>query len=284
MSREGGFRARLRAVVHPVDLLAILAVPAILGLVFTLPTPTRESLALSTAEPTVVSAYSAHFVHLDAGHLLGNLAVYGLTVPTAYLLATLGDCRRGFVVPFVAVLLSFPWILSALHLALGTPGRVLGFSGLNMAFVGTLPLFAAVYLSRLDGDVRLDHAPALFFAGAAVIAFRLVPTDPARGVLTAAAGAVALTFAGYAWRGMSSETILELAGRSVEFELVAGGVVVFFLAVVLGFPETPAGSDGVVGVYTHALGYAAGFVSTYVVLRIDDPTRQAPPPPDERPE
>jgi hypothetical protein len=103
-------------------------------------------------------------------------------------------------------------------------------------------------------------------------------------VLTTAAAAAALVFAGYAWRGISRETIVELAGRSVEFELVAGAVVVFFLAVGLGFPEDPARPDGFVGVYTHFLGYAAGFVLTYLALRVNDPTRRVPPPPDEHQE
>jgi hypothetical protein len=284
MSLEDGPRTRLREVVHAADLLAVLAIPAVLVLVFALPIPTRESLALSTRAPTVVSAYAAHFVHLDSGHLLGNLAVYGLAVPAAYLLAVLGGCRRGFLVAFVAVLLSFPFVLSALHLALGTPGLVFGFSGLNMAFVGTLPLFVTVYLSRLGGDIRLDHAPALFFAGTAVIAFRVVPAEPVGLLITAGTAAIALVFAGYAWRAISRETIADLADRSVAFELVAGAVVVFFLAVILGFPESPVRSDGAVDVYTHVLGYAIGFVSMYVVLRVDDPTRRVPPPPEERPE
>jgi hypothetical protein len=284
MATDEGVRTRLREAARVLDVVAILVVPATLVLVFTLSTPTRESLALSTDAPTVVSMYTAHFVHLDAGHLSGNLAVYVLVVPTAYLLAALGDRRQTFVVPFLAALVPLPFVLSGLHLALDTPGQVLGFSGLNMVFVGTMPLFETIYLSRLEGDVRLDHAPALFFAGGAVIAFRLVPTDPARLALTAGAGAIALAFAGYAWRDISSETLGELAGRSVEFELVAGAVVVFFLAVSLGFPADPAQPDGYVGVYTHVLGYVAGFVSTYLVFRIDDPTRRVPSPPGENPE
>jgi hypothetical protein len=284
MSTEEGVTTRLREAVHPADVLLVLVVPVVLGLVFTLPTPTRESLALSTDAPTVVSAYAAHFVHIDPGHLSGNLIVYVLIVPTAYLLAALGNRRWTFLLPFVAVVALFPFGLSALHLVAGTPGQVLGFSGLNMAFVGMVPLFETIYLSRLDGDVRLDHAPALFFAGAAVIAFRLVPEDPARLVTTAAAAVVALAFAGYAWRGLSGETIAELAARSVEFELVVGAVVVFFLAVSLGFPADPVRSNGVVGVYTHLAGYAAGFVATYTVLRVADPTRRVPSPPEEPPE
>lgn len=284
MATDENVRTRFREAVRVVDLLAILLVPAVLVLVFTFPTPARESLALSTDAPTVVSMYAAHFVHLDPGHISGNLAIYALVVPTVYLLAALGDRPQAFLIPFLAVLLLFPFVLSALHLALDTPGRVLGFSGLNMAFVGMVPLFEAIYLSRLDRDVRLDHAPALFFAGAAVIAFRLVPGDPERLALTAAAGVLAAVFAGYAWRGISRETIVDLVGRSVEFELVAGAVVVFFLAVSLGFPEDPTRPDGFVGVYTHFLGYAAGFVLTYLALRSNDPTRRVPPPPGEQPE
>ncbi len=283
MSTERGFRSRLRAETRLRDVIAILAVPAVLLLVFALPVGTRESLAFSAGAPTVPTAYTAHFIHLDPGHLSGNLAVYALVVPGSYLLAALGGCRRIFFVPFVSALISFPFVFSALHLALDSPGRIVGFSGLNMAFVGMLPLFLTVYLSRLEGSVRLDHAPALFFAGVALIAFRVVPSDRARPGITLGVALAALAYAAFAYRGLRSGTVQDLLDRSGEFELVFGATVVFFSAVYLGFPSDPAWSGGGVDVYTHFLGYAVGFVVTYVVFRIDDPTLRVPPPPDEQP-
>jgi putative flippase GtrA len=284
MSTERGFRSRLRAETRLPDVLAVLGVPVVLLFVFALPAGTRESLAFSAGSPTVPTAYTAHFVHLDPGHLWGNLAVYVLVVPGSYLLAALGGRRRIFFVPFVAVLLSFPFVFSALHLALDSPGRIVGFSGLNMAFVGMLPLFLTVYLSHLEGDVRLDHAPALFFAGVALIAFRVVPSGQARTGLALGAVLAALAHAVFAYRGLRSGAVGELVDRSGEFELVTGATVVFFLAVYLAFPSDPTWSGGGVDVYTHFLGYVVGFVVTYVVFRIDDPTLRIPSPPDEQPE
>ena len=54
---------------------------------------------------------------------------------------------------------------------------------------------------------------------------------------------------------------------------------VFFAAVFVAFPANPVRSAGVVDVYTHFLGYALGFVSTYLLLRTDDPTDRIPDPP-----
>jgi hypothetical protein len=59
--------------------------------------------------------------------------------------------------------------------------------------------------------------------------------------------------------------------------------VVFFLSVYLAFPSDLTWVGGRIDVYTHALGYVVGFVVTYVVFRIDDPTLRIPPPPGEQP-
>jgi hypothetical protein len=284
MSTEEGGWSRLRADVRPIDVAAIASVPAVLLGAFALPVSTRESLAFSADAPMLVSAYTAHFVHVDPGHLVGNLAVYGLVVPAAYLLAVLGGRRECFFIPFVAVLLSFPFALSSLHLSLDRPGRVLGFSGLNMAFVAVIPLFETIYLSRLDGGVRLDHAPTLFFAGVSLISYRILPGGATRTVLTLGAAVLAVSFAAYAWRRLGSGAIRDLVGRSGEFELVAGATVVFFLAVIFGSPSDRAQSGTVVDVYAHLFGYVVGFVATYLVFRIDDPTRRIPSPPGDGPE
>jgi len=273
--------SRLRAALRPRDVVAVLGVPAVLVAVFALPAPLRESFVFSPAAPSLVSAYATHFVHRSAGHLLGNLAVYGLAVPAAYLLAVLGDCRQVFFIPFVGVLIALPLVLSALHVLLGSSGQVVGFSGLNMAFVGMLPLFETVYLARLERDIRLDHAPALFFAGAAVVAARVVPPGDTRLVIVAGTTLVAVVYAGHVYRELSAAAIRNLLEHTGEFELVLGTVVVFFVAVFLAFPADPVRSGGVVDVYGHFLGYALGFVATFLAFRIDDPTLRPPRPPGE---
>lgn len=280
MATEGGFRSRLQKTVRLIDLLAILVVPGVLLLLYALPTTTRESLVFTIHAPTLDSAYTTHFVHLSIRHLTGNLAIYVLVVPASYLLAVLGDCRRIFFIPYVAVLLSFPFVLSGLHLALGSSGRVVGFSGINMAFVGMVPLFQTVYLSRLEGDVRLAHAPTLFFAGTAVIAFRVVPPGQAQWTLTLGAALVMLAYIAYTWRGVTIDTIRDLLSQSGRFELVVGSAAMFFIATFFGFPSDPKLSNRIVDVYTHFLGYSVGFVSAYFLFWVDDPTFRIPPPPE----
>jgi len=66
------------------------AVPVVLCAVFALPESTRRSLAFAYAEPTVLTAFTAHYVHLDVGHLAGNVAGYILLAGVGYALAVLG--------------------------------------------------------------------------------------------------------------------------------------------------------------------------------------------------
>jgi len=112
-----GFRRELVAGVRLVDLLALAAVPVVLGAVFALPESTRRSLAFAYTDPTVRTAFTAHYVHLDVDHLAGNVAGYVVLAGVGYALAVLAGCRRFFMVALATFLAAFPVVLSALNLA-----------------------------------------------------------------------------------------------------------------------------------------------------------------------
>lgn len=65
------FVDKVREGFGPVDPLALSAVPVALLAVFSLPLETRRSLAFDYVDPTLVTAFTAHYVHLGTAHLVG---------------------------------------------------------------------------------------------------------------------------------------------------------------------------------------------------------------------
>ena len=254
---------------RPIDALALLGVPAVLVVGFLLPDAIASELALSHADPSPLAAVTAHYVHRSADHLVGNLSVYALVVPTGYLLCLLAGRRREFFVAFATYLLALPPVLSALDLALLPSGVVLGFSGVTMAFVGFLPVAIVWYVAAATGAaVDLDDAPALFFLGLAAIALWGVPTASFRALPAGAAGAIGLAYALGA-RPAFDGASLRWSGPGGYLELGAAGIVAFAFGIAVGFPEGGAAEGVVVNQYGHLLGYAIGFVAAYVTFRLD---------------
>lgn len=249
----------------------LLALPAVLLVVFWLPDPVRDGLVLRADDPTLATAFAAHFVHRSWSHLAGNLAIYAGAVGVGYPLAVLGGRRRTYLSVVVAVLLTYPLVLSGLHLAGHDAGVLLGASGLALALLGALPMVLFAYLgARVDGAVSVDHAPALFFLGAATIAGRTALAVPAvRPVVPVAVllGALyLLPVAGRLRRGTS------VRGRQLHragyVELPAAAVVVFFLAVAAAVPADPSAGGGALAELTlHVLAFALGFAGAYLTDR-----------------
>lgn len=263
----------------------LLAVPAVLVGVFLLPVPLRDGLVLRADDPTLVTAFAAHYVHRSVPHLAGNLALYAGAVGLGYPLALLGGCRRAYLSVVVAVLLGYPLVLSGLHLSLHDGGGLLGASGLVLALVGTLPLALFSYLgARVDGAVSVDDSPALFFLGAGAIAGQAAVTMPAmRPVVPVALLLGALYLVPVASRLRRGSGVRGRQLHQVGYvELPAAAVGVFFLAVAVAFPVDPSVGDGaVVGLAVHVLAYALGFVGAFLA---DRSIRALGPPPAPAPQ
>lgn len=264
-SRERSFSRQLRRSVRPVDLAAILLVPLVLVAASLLPTDARLGLAVSYADPTLTSAFTAAYVHIGTEHLLYNLATYALVVPTAYALSVMAGHRGRFYLAFWTFLLAFPVVLSLSTLAVSQQGIGLGFSGVNMAFVGYLPLALAAYL-RETFDVQADHAlaAALFFGGLALVSLLLV-----RRPVTLAIAAVAALAA--LWKLRAADVGLPRSGTALgrpgEAELVVVAVFLQAGALVAAFPSDLSFNGAIVNVYAHLLGYALGFIATALTVR-----------------
>lgn len=270
-ARRPSFLDAVREAVRRRECLGLAAVPALLVGVFLLPEPIRRTLTFAYVDPSVVTAVTAHFVHFSVDHLLANVLGYVVLAGLGYVLAALGDCRRLFGVAAATYLLAFPPVLSVLNLAVPRRAVTYGFSGINMAFAGLLPVVLAVYAGRrLDARIRVRHAPVVFFAALTLVAVSL----PRSWVTLGLAAAATLGTAGYVGTALSALRTAERADRSPSGPR-SGWVDVFVVGVaavlgfaVAGFPAVPARSGSVVNLYVHLLGFCLAFIAPYVAVEV----------------
>lgn len=261
------------------DTAAVLAVPVVLLWIGTLPIETRRAFVFSYRDPTVVTAYTAHFVHLTRSHLFVNLVSYLLVAPTGYALAVAAGRRDRWLTGFVTVLLAVPFALSWLNLAFVRPRVGYGFSGVTMGLVALVAVELFAFAGRhLTTPLGRENAAGVFFAEVALIAAVVRPRTQATLAIAGLAAVVTLGYAvaigrllrenGRVWTNRVHEPgYLELAGV---------GVVVLVGFPFLAFPADPTGDGTVLNLYTHLLGFALAFLTAYlspvVENRVGQPT------------
>lgn len=273
-----GFRSELVAGVRAIDVAVLCAVPAALVATFALPIELRRSLAFDYTDPTLSTAFTAHYVHLRATHLAGNLVGYGLLAGVGYALAVIGDRRRLFVTALATFLLAFPVALSALNLAVPRNAVGFGFSGINMALLGLLPLLLWTYAcERFAPDASVRALPAVFFLLVGWISLLALPVSTTgvglAGLATAGAGisigVVYVMSTDGGRRLPTRERLRAVTSRPGDGDLFVAGVVLLVGYPVVGFPADPTGTGGVVNLYVHLLGFCLGFIGAFILLAGD---------------
>lgn len=248
----------------PIGPLLAVGVPTLLLWVHALPRTTRRGLALVFGDPTLSSAFTAHFVHFSTGHLLSNLMIYALVVPPTYLLARRTDELPAFRRGFLTVVVVFPVALSGLSVALGQPALGYGFSGVNMALFGLLTLFLGRFLARRFGLGVDRRGLALFGVGVVFITLRSLPlTDVALSVAGSAACLAGAAVVGRVRRQSPPRPErLGLSRQNGDTELAAVTGFLFCALPLVSF-SVPSSVSAGLGLYVHFLGYALAFTVLY---------------------
>lgn len=269
-ARERGFRNALAGEVRGSDLLAIALVPLALAAVSALPQGRLEGLTFDVTEPSLVSAYVSHFVHLDAIHLLGNLSVYLPAALVAYLLCVLSGRRRLFVITFVTLLVAFPFALSAMQLVFPRERFVFGFSGINAGFAGFACFALPGYLGA-NVSTRVDerYAPALLFVVVGLAALLSLPERGFRVEVAAGALGLAAVYVAVGLYRQGTPTLAEIRSAVDTpgyFELAGAGFGVLVGYPFVAFREAVVPQGGVVDVYVHVLGFCLAFIVVFVFV------------------
>lgn len=248
---------------RPIDAVAVASVPVVLAVAYLLHPNPGPGLVFTYTEPTVRTAVTANFVHVGPEHLLSNLVSYTLAIATVYVLSALAEQRHVFYTTFVAILVAFPLVLSVLNLAVPREGAFAGASGLVMAVSGLLPVSLGGYLDRRFGfETSSEVAGFLFLVGLAITALLAVPDGFGWIAVPAVVGAL-----GYAVSmGRTDTGIARLRTAPsgfLEFAVWSVGLFVFLL--VAAFPAGGVVDGTIVNTYTHFLGYALGFLGSYLM-------------------
>lgn len=267
-----GFVAAVRESARVVDLVALVAVPILLVALFALPRQVRLDLALAYRNPTLLTAFTSHYVHLEVTHLLANLLAYGAVVPVAYVVGVLSGRRKTFLAAFATFVVAFPFVLSGLNLLFPRPRVGYGFSGIAMAFVGVLAVLLWEYLAVQFGEtLDRDRSPVLFFLGVGIIAMRTLPSTRAGLAVVVLAVVGSLLYL----RPREADVIdgvLETVRRGARypghFHSAVWGVLIVVAIPFVAFHSSPAGAGTVLNVYSHALGYCLGYLVPYCALRV----------------
>lgn len=271
---ERGFLRDVSEQVRPSELLLLAVVPVVLVAVALLPESTRGALAFDTADPEVVAAFTAHYVHFNEVHLYGNLVIYAVVATLAYLLAILSGRRQVFVAGFLTLLVVFPFALSGMQLAFPRERAVLGFSGLNAALFGLLSLLVVSYARAVFSDhLEEQYAPALLFITLGLIAFVTLPARAWRFELTLVSLLVGFGYVGVLVSrvGIPSLSAVRAAlDRPGYIELFGASLGAVFAYPFVGFQEAVVLGDAVTDVYVHLLGYATAFIVAFVFVVVID--------------
>ncbi len=258
-----------------VDLAFIAYVPAVLAVVFLLPMGIRRELALVYTEPSLRTMYASHFVHFEFAHLAANLLVYLLVVPFSLAISVWSGRRRRFYLVAFTILFAFPVVLSGLNVLFPRPRIGMGFSGMNLAFVGYLPHVLADRFETEHPEWERSRAALLalaFFVGTAIVTVRLVASlggAPRIGLgWLLAAGVVSLAAAAGLARPLVSCLRSQAAAGAPVSPLTALGALLFVLLVIVGFPEVSPADGSVVNVFLHLLGYSFGYIVPYVAFQV----------------
>lgn len=262
------FLDEVRSSVRPADLALLASVPAVLVGVHLLPPGTRAGLMLEYGDPTPLALWSAAYVHRGLEHLANNVIAYVAMVVPAYLLFVFAGERRCFRATFASFLLVLPVLIEGLNVVLIGRGTGAGFSGIDAAFLGLLPVAVLVYLGE-RGSARFEpvHGVAGFLVVSAMIVAIYGRWLAAAGILAIAA-LIGVHDARRIGRDEWRRTARMLGETPGHLELVLVAVLVFLASPVLLFPQVVARDGEVVNVIAHYAGFLAGFFGPTVWLTI----------------
>ena len=252
--------------------LLLFALPATLSLSWLL--GIGEGLGFSLAADsvtadgrTLLTAFTANYVHVSGRHLFDNLLNFWLTLFGLYPLVAIAGWERQFRRLTVGYLLVVPFVVAWVTLA--TLGQVtdqpsVGFSGIVAAFLGLLPVVLAAAGGELT-DGRLDPAWSVvpFFASLAVVfAVPSVWYFPAEPLVALGCGGAGLLAAGLLWWVEPPREIIAAAQPlSADHRLaLLIGTTVFVFGVVGALVIVPPGTN----VWGHLTGYVVGFLLPYL--------------------
>lgn len=268
MAHDSGSGGRVDRVRDTLQAAPVVVLAGALVGIAQLPESARRGLSFEYGDPTILTAYTAPFVHFSPSHLLGNVAVLLLA---GFALSHLSRRARSpwlFLGALTVVISTLPAAVTLLNLAVPRPGVTYGFSGVNMALVGFLPIAVVRYAEwRLGRRIDAALLIAWFAASTGYVAAVAVPPSPiTAGVIGMSLAVVVAVVARALALGVPGSVPFS---RLASDPSVVAGVGVWLALLVVGFPRVSVVDGTVTNVYVHFLGYALGFTTAYLAHELE---------------
>ncbi len=248
------------------DLILISSIPIVLVLVFLMPSSVQEILTVNYENPFLLNFLTSAFVHSGVNHLAGNVVSYMVVITVLYLMCSLSGLKRNFRYFFLIFVFIFPFVLSGINFQLLEVETSMGFSGVDSAFLGFLPVVVFHYMDRkLDLDLGGSNSILLFLLGTEILVLIYAGLSTVFLVVLALIGF-------YSWRisqRADLNSLKESINRRGHFELSLVGILLFLGMTFSLFPKNIVVGGKAVNILSHYSGYFLGFFVPYFWFQIE---------------
>ncbi|MFC5134788.1 MULTISPECIES: hypothetical protein [Haloferacaceae] len=271
--------SRRREALTPTQTAEIALLSGVAGVLivvhFFVPESLRSQFLFTYGEPTVVSAWTAAFLHDSVSHLASSVTWYAIVMGSAYALTTTWERRRPFwfavvgclvLAPLVTKLVDY-WLLRLQWNLVADATTARGFSGVVSAFGGLLYVsLARTVTARYGYAAGVATTGTIVLGALSALAITSAVLSPSVAVVlcTIAAFAIGIwivrnrpkipTWRAWAW-----------SQRDGLLSIVVGCVVVVVLLSQL-FQVQLDETGRFVSVIAHGTGFATGMIVTVLVL------------------
>lgn len=169
-------------------LVVFLGIPLLLVVVDAVVDPQRWALdvtapSIFASQGTVVKAFTSAYVHVDSPHLFDNVGGFIILISGLFPLALLSGRQKQLLGFSFVYLVLGPFWTSYFSLVIPFSMNALGFSGINGAFLGYLPiLLFAAFNAEMNVDIHpvWSAGPVLLSVGAIILFLPFVypPMNP----------------------------------------------------------------------------------------------------------
>ncbi|HII66706.1 MAG TPA: rhomboid family intramembrane serine protease [Thermococcaceae archaeon] len=207
-----------------------------------------------------IRLYTTHFVHVNFGHLLGNLIIFIVIFPTLYFLAEAGKDVGLFKRFLVFVFLILPPILSIVDLLVMRRYDLrygMGFSGIDSALIGAVPYFSSNMLSRKFNfklpPLMFSNSFMLITGGLISIIYSIfvIGIPLLIGGILLLVYTVSKAFREYDWNSLGKEAQKR---KVVIRNFILAISLLIVGAIWAAFPRNLLGEAGLVNIFIHYLG------------------------------
>lgn len=253
------------------DFLALILIPVLLTAIHYLSSPSvKDSLAYNPLNPELITLISSSAVHGSVSHLSGNLVAYGLIALTAYAIAIWIVELRWFRLSVLTILITTPIIT---HLAIpqfllysfgAIPESIRGFSSIVAGLGGmTLILYLGLLRRFYDGRAALTGGGVLtiVFLSQVALTYGALSEKQIAAVAIGMLLIVAIEI---------GDRVRSLEVSSIRFQVLGetlflGGMVLLYLGLLVYglFPEDPYSGGSSTAIFSHALGFLIGMLTTF---------------------